>query len=346
MKIWSLMFQCLFYTGSWVKESTYQPLLEKIGNHPYVDNVSIKKPFDNALCGSKNNSIVLIGHSLGGYFALRDAMRHPNKVVGIVLLNSHFNSRGVMPYPKIPIHKVQAPTLTILGGNDKRLPIRKAMDDAWECQQEKELDKYFIVNKGHDHFTGVATTYGQKQVIDPIYEFLYAMSSRNFSRVVKMEKYNQRFRSWMYYLSERSVVMSQSVNLIDAILRLASPRYIWKWTHFLWFLSTKPDPSLGFMYVDDDYIYLKGTEQDEGQYKILLKEWMRDVPTKVVDVGLPTIHPSIIAWLMCPIQPKYKDGVMEAPRMVLRVNNQTTYYKVPSPRRFYSRLPEYSFFDF
>lgn len=337
----------MFYTGSWVKDSTYKPLLDKIESHPHVDSVRIHRPFDTSICTSTNNdTFVLIGHSLGGYFALQDAMRYPKKVAGVVLINSHFNSRGVMPYPKVPIHKIQVPVLTILGGKDNRLPIRKALDDAWECQQEGDYDKYFVVNKGHGHFTGVTTRCGQNGVVGPVHEFLDSVFTRNFTRVVKRETYHKRFRSYMYYLSERSVIMSQSINLIDAILRLASARFLWKFTHFIWFLTSKPDPFLAFLYVDDDYIYLKGAEKDDPQYEILLKEWMRNVPFKLIDNELPVVHPAILAWLWCPLEPRYKNGVMEAPRIILKVNNETTYYKVPSPRRFYKILPEESFLDF
>jgi hypothetical protein len=344
MKITPLLFQCIFYTGSWVEENKYKPLVSQINNNPCVENVRFHKFFETP--PKDRNDTILIGHSLGGYFALQDAKNYPEQVAGVILLNSHFNSRGVMPYPTIPISEIDVPVLTVLGGQDDRLPIKKAMDDAWECAQEQESLKFFHVNKEFTHWTGITERSGQEQIIDPINKFIDALETRNYTKIRNSETHSNRFRPELYHLSTDAVVASQSVNVIDAILGLVMPKALWKFAHFLWFLTSKPDEILSFLFVDDDHIFLKGKDRDKKNYNVLLKEWVRDLPFEVRDYHLPVIHPSIFLWLWSPLKPKWKDGKIIAPRMILEVNNQTTYYKVPNPRKFFNILPRSSFFDF
>lgn len=342
MKILPLLFQCLFYTGSWVPEKKYDHLMTYIRSHPLVSDARIHKFMEKP-----GNDTILIGHSLGGYFALRDAVQYPDRVAGVILLNSHFNSRGVMPYPRIPIHKVSAPVLTIVGGDDDRLPIRKAMDDAWECAQEKIWDKHFIVNKDHGHFTGITNTNKQDRVVKPMLEFIWSLATRNFTTTRLAETHRTRFRPELYDdLSDNAVVASQPVNILDAIMYVAAPRNLWRLAHFLWFMTCKPNPYMGWLFMDDDHIYLKGNKKDDVKYRELLGEWTRDVPFRIRDYKLPKVHPAILFWLFFPLRPKWEDGVVVAPRVVLKVDNETTYYKVPNPRRFFTILPEESFFDF
>lgn len=251
-----------------------------------------------------------------------------------------------MPYPSIKIHEVKVPVLTILAGRDERLPIRKAMDDAWECAQEDEMDKYFVVNKELRHFSGVAGKNKQEKIVKPILEFVDALDTRNFSSLRKLETHRRRFKPELYYLSPNALIASQSVNFIDAILRIVGPRTLWKFLHFLWFLTTKPNNDMGILFVDDNHIYLKGKKKDHQYYRQLLHEWTREVPTRIRDRYLPPIHPSILFWLLCPLTPRKKGNKIIAPRLLLEVGNDTVYYKVPNPRKFFSLLPDESFFDF
>lgn len=339
-----LLFQCVFYTGSWVKESEYAGLASRLAGHPGVESVR----FHGFIEPVRGNGTVLVGHSLGGYYALRDAVRFPEKVAGVVLLNSHFNSRWVMPYPGVATDAVRVPVLTVLGGRDERLPVRKALDDAWECTQEHEWDKFFVVNRDHGHFTGVTTEEGREDVVRPINAFLDALATRNFTAMRRLDAQRRRFRTDLYYLSEHAVVASQPVNIIDAILRVVAVRWWWRTAHFMWFLSTKPDRALGYTFVGDDHIFLKGRPQDAGGYGRVLDEWLRGNDYLVRDTDLPAVHPAILAWLLCPVRPTLgADGsTILAPRAVLRVDNETTYYKIPNPRRFFPLLPDERFFDF
>jgi hypothetical protein len=147
-------------------------------------------------------------------------------------------------------------------------------------------------------------------------------------------------------LSEHAVVASQPINILDAVLRVVAVRWWWRTAHFLWFLTTKPDRVLGYTFVGDDHIYLKGQDTDKDGYEPLLDEWLR-IPYVVRDYYLPTRHTSILAWLLCPLRPRISaNGTILAPRAILRVSNETVYYKVPNPRKFFAILPDDSFFDF
>jgi pimeloyl-ACP methyl ester carboxylesterase len=342
MRALPLLFQCLFYTGSWVSEKQYEPVLEKVRDHPLVERVRFSRWWEEP--DRDRNDTVLIGHSLGGYFALRDAMRFPERVAGVVLWNSHFNSQGRMPYLRIPVDKVPTHVLTVLGGRDDRLPVRKAMDDAWECSQERVMDKYFVVNRDHGHFTGITEEEGWEQVVGPTHEFLWALATRNFSEVRARETTRRRFFPENYYLSDTAVVASRPANILDALLKIVVPQSVWRFSHFLWFLTSKPDRFLGYLFVDENHIYLKGSPYDEGVYQDLLREWVQDLPTRVRDYQLPALHPLILLWLFLPLRPTWDGKEFLAPRIVLRVDNQTTYYKVPNPRRFFALLPDDRFF--
>lgn len=342
MKILPLLFHCIFYTGSWISERQYEPLIQQLRSHPQINDVQFHKWFQQP-----PNDTILIGHSLGGYFALQDAMRYPDRVSGVILLNSHFNSRGVMPYFKVPLYNVQTPVLTVLGGMDERLPIRKAMDDIWKCVQDNELDKYFIINQQHGHFTGVTEVEGQEETVQPIFTFINALTTRNFTALRKSQIYRRRFHRNLFDLSIDAVVASRSVNVMDAILQLVIPRDVWNTAHFLWFLTSKPDEWMSFLFVDDDHIFLKGKQKDKKQYSYLLREWVGEIPIEIHDIHLPAIHPSILLWLWFALSPKrQEDGTIIAPRIILKVNENTTYYKVPNPRKFFQCLPESSLLDF
>lgn len=344
MKLFPLMFQCLFYTGSWVEEKKYQPLIDRLKTHKHIENIHFHQLFQKP--PKDRNDTILIGHSLGGYFALQDAKKYPERVAGVILINSHFNSRGVMPYPKIALDDIEAPVLTILGGQDDRLPIHKALDDAWHCVQERESDKFFHINKNYSHWTGVTEIFGQDKIVDSAHEFIDALQTRNFTQMRKLDLYKKRFRPDIYNLSTDAIVASQSVNVIDAIMSLVVARSLWKIAHFLWFLTTKPDQDLSYLFVGDDHIFLKGKEKDEKNYELLLYQWTRDIPVEIHDYYLPIIHPSVLVWLGFPLQPRWKNNKIIAPRLVLEVNDQTTYYKIPNPRKFFTLLPPSSFFDF
>ena len=72
-----------------------------------------------------------------------------SNIKACILINSHFNQREVMPYPKIDILSVHVPVLTILTDNDEKLPLSKAMDDAIYVKENNISNKIFIVVRGN-----------------------------------------------------------------------------------------------------------------------------------------------------------------------------------------------------
>ena len=147
-------FQILFYPGSQVPLSKYNQL---VSTFPYPTEY-VKYGFFRCTKIEKNETI-LIGHSFGGYFALLDALRYPDKVSAVILLNSHFNSRRKAIYPAIHQKDIESPVLTILSDKDNRLPIRIAMDDFYEKTKEDYHNKYYGVNKNFTHFSCVSETF-------------------------------------------------------------------------------------------------------------------------------------------------------------------------------------------
>jgi len=345
MQLKNLLFQFVFYTGSWIPSSKYSPFINKLEKASGIRNTEFKTPFTSPV--KNNNQSILIGHSLGGYFALRDAIAYPDKVAGVVLINSHFNSRGVMPYPRIPIRNVAPPVLTLLAARDERLSVHKALDDAWECFQEKYSDKYFIVNKGFNHFTGITETDQQDKLLEPVIDFINDIQTRNFTKTRSINYDTRRLSMYTEPIESGSVITSNSVNVIDAIFNIVMPPFIWRFGHYLWFLTTKPDEHINYLFQDDNHIYLKGKPQDDARFKIGLQECMRDtnISSEFLDIDLPAIHPSILSWLLLPLFPLHIKDTIVVPRMVLKVNKNTTYYKVPNPRKILPILPTDTLLD-
>lgn len=338
MIIKKMLFQLLFYTGSWIKETKYKPLLDNLKN-PYIDEIKIHKTFEQQITSYENSSI-LIGHSLGGYFALRDAIKYPTKVAGVVLINSHFNSRGVMPYLRTSIRDVQVPVITILAENDKRLPISKSMDDLWASIQYNHKDKFFVVNKNMSHLSGIINEFDKmSKITDPIVHFINGIKTSNYTNLLKYDSYlKNRFNPNIQKLSTNTLIASQSTNVIDSILLLTTPFFIWNFVHYLWFLGLKPD-YVSHMFEDDDHILWKGFTNDELKMGTVVQNWVLSHKYKFMDIRLPTLHICILVWLFLPLLPYLNnENTIIIPRIIFPINNKVTYYKLPNPRKIYSLL--------
>lgn len=343
MHLKRLLFQYLFYTGSWVSKDRYAPFLTKLQERTGM-SVNFRSLFHNPLeSPTVSNNTILVGHSFGGYFALRDAIKFPDKVAGVVLINSHFNDRCTMPYFRIGLKDVEQPVLTLLGGKDDRLPIQKSLDDLWCTIQYREPLKYFSVNPNAGHFSGVADhdEDAMEKLLRPISVFAEATKQRNFSRIRNMtEHLVHKFEPMIEHLSKNIVMTSRSSNVIDAIFNIVLPQWIWQFGHFMWFLNTTPDKFLNYMFEDDDHVFWKGNTEDEERITALVEQWMRLQSYDFLDIRLPTIHPSILMWVYAPLLAFRwgKDNTVFIPRMILPVNHNTTYYKIPHPRKLYALL--------
>jgi len=162
-----------FLTGSQLPKEFYQPLLtdlEKELDKPV--NISFMNyfPFDPV-----PNNTVLIGHSLGGFFALlyaiRDKVSDTNCIDGCVLINSHFNERRTMPYLGVPLQSVQQPTLVLLDRHDTKLPLEKALDDYSLSVQRKDRTKKFLVDNG-THISRFTNETERQKTVQQVVDYL------------------------------------------------------------------------------------------------------------------------------------------------------------------------------
>lgn len=344
MMINRLLFQVLFYTGSWVAEKEYAPFMHELKKNIGAQKISIHRPFAKQVEKINSTETILVGHSLGGYFALQDAIKHPDKVGGVVLLNSHFNSRGVMPYCKTSIRRVSTPVLTILGVEDERLPIRKAMDDLWASIQYQHNRKFFIINKNMGHFTGITEKLDESNhIIAPIKKFINGVQSKNYTELLQMElPLKKRFEPDIQNLSKNTMMASRAANVLDAILLLTTPFPVWSFVHYLWFLGMTPD-YVSHMFEDDDHILWKGFPDDEKQTDFVVQQWVDQEPYEFLNIRLPTWHVCVPIWISFPLIPyRSQNNTIIIPRIIFPINKKTTYYKIPNPRKIYKLLEKQS----
>ena len=142
-----------FFPGSGIPLSTYTQFLQEL---QYSDcklnpmnniNISIRP----SIIMPENT--VLIGHSFGGsiclWLALFDKAINRNNVKACILINSHFNQRRVMPYPRININGLDIPILIMLDEHDNKLPLFKALDDKLYVKEQNITNVQFVINSGN-----------------------------------------------------------------------------------------------------------------------------------------------------------------------------------------------------
>jgi pimeloyl-ACP methyl ester carboxylesterase len=327
MKWKGLAYQCLVYAGSWVHPKRYEGFMDSLR----------KKDITVDIGGAIRNDTVLVGHSLGGYFALRDAIRHQDKVAGVVLIHSHFNSRLRMPYPPVSQSEVGVPVLTILAGRDERLPFDRALDDILVCNQERPGDKFYKIMPEGTHFSGITDGDGREELAGHVASFLDAIRARDFTAYKKDPLYD-RLRPRVTRLSDNVILTSSPMGALDAMLHITTPRWLWDATHWSWFLLSSPG-SVHYMHEDGAHVFCKGHPDDIARLSDYAAEWCRPEETRVQTFSLPVIHPSILAWLSFPLFPfRDADNVIVIPVLVLHVKPNITYYKIPHPDRIYPML--------
>ena len=154
------LFNCVFsyniklLPGSFVKPQVYKKLLDKVQNNLQEKNINITYNIINYFdAANKEENTTLICHSFGGYFGLLKCVKdRSGNIDYCILVNSHFNQRGKMPYPGIKLKDVNQNVLTILTKYDERLPLMKALDDVYVSNFEKIKNVDFIINNG-THFS-------------------------------------------------------------------------------------------------------------------------------------------------------------------------------------------------
>jgi hypothetical protein len=334
---WLSAFQILFYPGSHIPKTSYQPLLSRLHHSLTAKNISCDIQFASYLCPKHiGNNTILIGHSFGGYFALKDAKKYPDKVKGVILLHSHFNSRHKAIYPAIRQKNVKAPTLVLLADKDERLPIKTALDDLFEKVENGYTNKMYIVNKNYTHFSGIGPdlTSETETIASQMSGFLEALRIHNYSIVP--QQHDEVYSINLQNMIPSAVILSKSINLLDALLSITSPASIWDTFHWWLFLCSQPLENLNYIFDNKDYIYMKTIDVPLETFTRRIEKWSFDAPIRIHTIYLPSIHPAILAWLHLPLfVRKDKEGVIHYPVLVLPVNENKTYYKLPHPNRIF-----------
>jgi hypothetical protein len=307
-------YNIVFFPGSRVHVTKYNRLL-----------TSLEKKLNSTITIEKYNPFkklpedtIIIGASFGGTFGLIEAMTNEKNIKAVVLLNSHFNTRYKMPYPGIDMNKVCQPVLTILGGNDKKLPLQKAIDDYFYAEENFILNKHFIIDEKLDHDACLRDDFPEslvKQICCFIQCFDYYKPPKN-----KYEWFTKKM------LFPKTQDIAYSLNFIDALLKVVNFPF-WQNLHFFYFLTVKPSEYTNYQYSSHDSCLLKTYNVTESVIENYLEKEIGDqfnVTWK--KTKLPTLHPSILVWL-CK-QPKVNEII------VLPINKEMTYYKVPTKRYF------------
>lgn len=145
------VIQIGFLPGSLIPIDFYETFLEnlktKLDFHVNITNYTYF-PLQPTM-----NNTIMVGHSFGGtislLYCIKDYIQNINSINSCVLINSHFNHGGKMPYPKISLYTIKQPVLTIIGRNDEKLPYKKAIHDYEVARLEKINNKDFIINNGN-----------------------------------------------------------------------------------------------------------------------------------------------------------------------------------------------------
>lgn len=174
-----------FFHGSNIDSSFYLPFLNELQN-----SYKLKFSTPNYITWPffpKNT--ILIGHSFGGticlLYCMIEKLMGTSNIKACILINSHFNQREVMPYPKIDISSIPVPVLTILTDNDEKLPIFKAIDDAIYVKQNNIANKEFVAITGN-HTSCFTESHEMDLTIYHIKNFLFDLNQYKDKNIEKV----------------------------------------------------------------------------------------------------------------------------------------------------------------
>lgn len=326
-KLLSYAFQLVIYKGSGVSTNNYLPLIQTLSQiNTNITKISIQ-PYSLFQRNYFTEDTFLLGHSFGGYFALKDAQQDSTKKVkGVILLNSHFNSRGKGLYPKIYQNSISVPVLTLLGENDRRLPLGWGLDDLWESLEKNLSQRYYRVYPEHGHFSGLEKrkTMDTVKIACDISKFIQGNQN---THPLTLKKYG--YKSMNHF--KKAYDLSKPLNIIDYLYSLFLPTFFWNWLHFLHFLASKPQSSFYPHYSFQTNILLKTKNStiDEiiSQYESLF--YRDDMELSFKTISLPPNLIGLYTWLLSPLftKPNF------VPILEWKLPNNVTYYKFPSPSK-------------
>jgi hypothetical protein len=328
MKIfYNLAFQIYLLKGSFVNDNIYKSFTNQL-SQSLNKTIEIKEAqlFER---NTYNKDTILIGHSFGGYLALLDYFKNKDKIKGIVLINSHFNTNKKAIYPSLNQESFSIPILTIIGGKDNKLPIDISFDDFQHQQKWYLKDKYYYIDKNIDHYN-IFTNYKiTKNNVNLITEFIKSIKNKEFNYFENKIKENNKEYIWnKFEICKFKKNFSNSFNILDAFFNLIIGDLLWNLIHFNLFLLHKPIYNDG-LFINQKNIYLKTNHKNEStiinDYEKVNKI-IKNYDYEIKNLGI--IYPySISKWLFC--NPKIKKDSYEIYKISLPFN--MTYYKFPNP---------------
>uniref|UniRef100_A0A6C0ICN3 Uncharacterized protein n=1 Tax=viral metagenome TaxID=1070528 RepID=A0A6C0ICN3_9ZZZZ len=334
MRFLPLLFQIILYRGSHVPRTMYDPLVGALQQRLVDINATVSvQPYGWFRRRTFSEPSVILGHSFGGYFALQDA---PQKnVQGIVLLNSHFNSRRpAWYYPGIDQEKVDPPVLVVAGGQDERLPLKHILSDLWEKIDVPLARTFYQIYPEATHFS----TLQEKQVVDDIEVFVRGIVAKNLAPIQKRCQPSET-RFGYFPLSQmvpRGRDFTRSVDLVDGLLKIFLQKNFWTWLHHIAFLLQTPNEYQNFVYTDyGDHILIKACNLSPDEIKRLCRTILPEHYS--TSLKIQTVSPTLLGlyqWLLLPlVASNDMNSTVKWPILHLPVRENVDYYKILHPRQ-------------
>lgn len=337
LKRWlNLAYQIFLYQGSGVPNKHYVPLLTSLATqNSNITHINTKS-YSFFQRNEFKEDTILIGHSFGGYFALKDAIhdkeRKNHRVKAVVLLNSHFNSRGQAPYFRLPIDSVSIPVLTLLAEQDDRLPLEWAIPDYWQTIGSKlERNRPFLLYPSHHHFTGLGElkTLETVKMACHINKFLAGALHWNSTETEYIHKCFS-YKQDSFWLP-KGYDCNKPLNILDYLFQIFWFRFFWDWTHFVYFLTLTTSPHFYpfFTFQKDMLIKSDGLSFEE---LIQYHSNLFPSPKPLSHYKKKSLAPNLLGlyiWLLLPtFSSSIRTQVFE-----LQLPGNKTYFKIAHPEK-------------
>lgn len=217
-------------TGSRINKSKYISIVGKIEKNLYdkdiLANIFVIDSFFKeveikALLKKKSlaDKFHIVGHSFGSYEAGLYSENN-NNILSLIQICGNFNLANQHPYPSLSIDSICAPTLTILGELDDKLPITDAILDKSLIKSNNKI----IALENFKHLSIIDDNYEQKEILcNIIAEYIYYIETTNkdsLNNIVECEnKTNKKFNKYIESFKHSTVTKSakNAQNIVNNI---------------------------------------------------------------------------------------------------------------------------------
>jgi hypothetical protein len=331
-------FHLIFYPGSFVKNDYYEPFLQKLKHKIPIESVSFRtNPF--LPLATENNNTILMAHSFGGYKALNDYLYNSTNIEKIVLLSSHTNYAGKVPYPSIDERKINVPLLIHCGTKDRRIPFSVLLQDFWKQLDEPYIHfkSKYIFQKSWTHFQAFEKDSLEESTKD-VAEFI---TNEQDSESIEKTKYEYSFKPYMQLPYFHNIDFD--LCFLDSLLKIITNPIHHKWLHHIYFLCSTPSDFYTLSNTDFTNSFLIKTTtvepaQIEEGYKTMFYD--ESIVSKVV-FSRTTIPPTVFGlyvWLMGSPSIKKKENTLNIEYYYIHFPAGKNYYKIPSPKRYLTKF--------